>query len=142
MSSVRAAVVLRLGAAVALIERRRDGHTYYLFPGGGVEEGETPEVTAAREAKEELGVEVSIGELVARSGPVGRPQVYYRAEFVSGTFGTGSGEELASSETSEIGSYTPRWIPAEDLAHLDVRPRSLATAIAAGDLRGVLLCTD
>lgn len=139
---MRAAVVLQRGGAVALIERRRDGHTYYLFPGGGVEEGEPPEVAAAREAKEELGVEVRIGELVARSGPVGRPQSYYLADIVSGAFGTGTGEELASTEVSEIGSYTPRWIPVEDLVHLDVRPRSLATAIAAGELRGVLQCTD
>ena len=28
---------------LALIRRVRDGHTYYLFPGGGVEDGETPD---------------------------------------------------------------------------------------------------
>lgn len=139
---MRAAVILRHGTAVALIERRRGGQTYYLFPGGGVEEGETPEAAAAREAKEELGLEVAIGELVARSGPAQRPQSYYGAHVLSGTFGTGIGEELASAETSEIGSYTPRWVQLEDLTTLDVRPRSLAKAIAAGELRGVLECAD
>ena len=38
----RGAVVLLDGDYLCLIERRRAGHTYYLFPGGGTEPGETP----------------------------------------------------------------------------------------------------
>ncbi|MDQ3327009.1 MAG: NUDIX domain-containing protein [Chloroflexota bacterium] len=47
-------VVVRDGH-VALIRREHEGATYYVFTGGGVEEGETFEAAAAREAFEELG---------------------------------------------------------------------------------------
>ena len=45
------------GNKVALIERHRAGLDYFVFPGGGVDEGETPEQAAIREAMEELGVD-------------------------------------------------------------------------------------
>ena len=60
----RARVVIVEHDRVALIRRVRDGHTYYLFPGGGVEPGETPLEAARREAYEELGVNVELGPLV------------------------------------------------------------------------------
>ena len=40
--SPRARIVLVEHGKVALIRRVRDGHTYYLFPGGGVEDGRKP----------------------------------------------------------------------------------------------------
>lgn len=33
---------------------------YFKFPGGGIDEGETPEQAAIREAKEELGIDIFI----------------------------------------------------------------------------------
>lgn len=58
LSRRRSAVVLVERDRVALIRRTRQGHTYYMFPGGGVELGETDEEAAVREAREELGVDV------------------------------------------------------------------------------------
>ena len=57
---VRAGIVLIQEGKVALIERHRAGLDYFVFPGGGVDEGESPEQAAIREAMEELGVEVAI----------------------------------------------------------------------------------
>jgi 8-oxo-dGTP pyrophosphatase MutT (NUDIX family) len=56
----RGSVVIIEDGKVALIERMKNGNHYYVFPGGGVEKGETPEQTAIREAFEELGVTVKI----------------------------------------------------------------------------------
>jgi len=42
----RAGVVLIEHNKVALIERHRAGLDYFVFPGGGMDEGETPEGAA------------------------------------------------------------------------------------------------
>ena len=62
---MRAAVVIVEDGRVALIERVRDQRTYFKFPGGRVEDGESPQQAAVREAHEELGVSVELGDLIS-----------------------------------------------------------------------------
>jgi len=53
----RAAVfVFGENGSVLLFHRFRNGHEYYVVPGGAVEPGETPEQAAARELKEETAI--------------------------------------------------------------------------------------
>lgn len=115
---VRAGIVLIKENKVALIERHRAGLDYYVFPGGGVDEGETPEQAAIRETREELGIEVVIKQKVAEItlGPKSR-QIYFLVEHVSGEFGTGTGEEFTDSDPNdpEEGIYVPIWMPIEEL---------------------------
>jgi len=56
----RSGIVLVEDGKVALIERYRNGTHYYVFPGGGVDEGETPEGAAVREMEEETGLRVAV----------------------------------------------------------------------------------
>ena len=90
---VRAGIVLIRDGKVALIERHRAGMDYYVFPGGGMDDGETPEQAAVREAMEELGIEVAIQQKIAeiQLGQKSR-QVYFLVEQTGGEFGTGVGE--------------------------------------------------
>lgn len=129
---MRAAVIIIRGGDVALIRRTRSGELYYLFPGGGVEVGETPEEAAIREAYEELGLEVRLEGLAAVVAFDGNEQRYYLATVVGGEFGTGSGEELSLSPDSPAGGYVPVWLRMGDLRGLDVRPKALAEAISSG----------
>ena len=65
---VVAAVIERDGTV--LLARRKPGGPHaglWEFPGGKVEVGELPELALARELREELGVEVEVGELIAAS---------------------------------------------------------------------------
>jgi len=124
-------VIVRDGC-IALIRRVRDGHTYFLFPGGGVEAGETPEQAALREAVEELGVEVELGEVVHEESFGGTRFVYYDAWIVGGSYGTGKWPDHAARsdlERARAGTYEAVWIALEQLPRLDVRPSALAAML-------------
>jgi 8-oxo-dGTP diphosphatase len=123
--SYRAAVILLQDDKVALIERLRAGLHYFTFPGGHVEPGETPEQAAVREAKEELGLDVSIQRLLAEIWWNHKPQYYYLAEAVGGDFGTGTGEEMHNPRPDK-GIYLPVWAPLKGLLDLPVLPYVLA----------------
>jgi 8-oxo-dGTP diphosphatase len=139
MKALRSAVILIEGALVALIRRENVRGIYYLFPGGGVEEGETPPDAAVREAREELGLEVEVLSLAAVVEYGATEQRFYLARRVSGVFGTGHGEELASPAQSARGTYTPVWLECRHLHEYEVRPAELARRIAAGSLAGAVL---
>jgi 8-oxo-dGTP pyrophosphatase MutT (NUDIX family) len=115
---IRAGIVLIQDNKVALIERHRAGLDYFVFPGGGVDEGESPEQAAVREAFEELGVKVAIQQKVAevQFGQKSR-QVYFLAEQIGGEFGTGTGEEFMdfNPDHPQKGIYIPIWMPIDEL---------------------------
>jgi 8-oxo-dGTP diphosphatase len=130
---IRAGIVLIEDNRVALIERHRAGLHYFVFPGGGVNEGESPEQAALRETLEELGIEVAIKQKVAeiQFGRKSR-QVYFLVEQTRGEFGTGIGEEYTDSDPNdpEEGIYIPIWIPInERLLHEKVYPATVARLV-------------
>ena len=74
---VRSPNIIRVTAAIIekdgkiLIAKRKQNDNlfsgFWEFPGGKIEEGETPEECMARELKEELDIEVEVGELIKSS---------------------------------------------------------------------------
>jgi len=136
----RAGVVLIEDNKVALIERHRAGLDYFVFPGGGVDQGESPEQAAIREAMEELGIEVSIKQKIAEIH-FGRTSkhVYFLVERVSGEFGSGTGEEFTDSDPDhpEEGIYIPIWMPLDELPqHKNIYPAGLANLVIKSRTEG------
>ncbi|MEW5868010.1 MAG: NUDIX domain-containing protein [Chloroflexota bacterium] len=125
----RAAAILIEDGKVALIERRRAGKLYYLFPGGGTEYGEWPTETVIREVEEELGLVVRVNRLIAEVIFRGRPQYFFLVERLSGEFGTGQGPEMGNSPQSPSGSFTPVWMPIEQLPELIIHPLSVVEMV-------------
>lgn len=55
----RATALIVRDNKVLLLRRNKPDREYYVFPGGGVEENETPEEALIREIKEELSLQVT-----------------------------------------------------------------------------------
>ena len=62
---VAAAIIVERGR-VLLTQRKRGAHLegMWEFPGGKVEDGEDPKAALARELREEIGVDVDVGDIV------------------------------------------------------------------------------
>ena len=128
----RAGIILVENDKAALIERHRAGLHYFVFPGGGVDEGETPEQGAIREAMEELGVEVVIRQKVAVIHFEQSTQVYFLVMRVGGEFGSGTGEEYTDSDPNDPteGIYIPVWMPIDELPRQEmIFPETLAKLV-------------
>jgi 8-oxo-dGTP diphosphatase len=125
----RSAAILIQNNSLALIERHRDGMHYFAFPGGGVDEGESPEQAVVREAREELGVEIRVLRLAAKVWFRGNPQFFFLAEQVGGEFGTGTGEEYASDHDPANGSYEPVWMSLANVSANNVLPAEVAALV-------------
>ncbi|WP_417899808.1 NUDIX domain-containing protein [Bacillus haimaensis] len=123
----RGSVVIVEDSKVILIKRVRNESVYYVFPGGGIEEGETPEHAAEREAFEELGVKVAINGCLSTVEYNGK-QFFFSADIIEGEIGTGQGEEYTALNR-ERGTYQPMWMELDRLCSIDVKPREVAKMI-------------
>lgn len=124
----RSGIILIENNKLALIERHRNGLHYFAFPGGGIDEGESPEQAAVREAEEELGVVVGIQQKAAEVFINGNTQHYFLVSRISGDFGTGTGEEFGEYNPAH-GTYLPLWISIENVLSKNVLPRELAELV-------------
>ena len=125
----RAGVILIESGKVALIERYRAGSHYFVFPGGGVDEGEMPEQAAVREAEEELGLQVRIQQKIIEMNYGESHHYYFLVERVSGEFGTGTGEEYTNADPNnpQEGTYLPIWMPMDELPqHKNIFPEDVS----------------
>jgi 8-oxo-dGTP diphosphatase len=126
----RARAIIIRNRHIALIKRQREGRTYYVIPGGGMETGESPQQTAIRESREELGLTVAIERLLAKVIYRGREQYYFLARVTGGHFGTGRGPEMTGKYPPERGTYIPVWVPLTSIEKIELFPPSIAQLVS------------
>jgi mutator protein MutT len=121
----RGAAIIVQDGKIALIKRVREGEMYFVFPGGGIEEGETPEEATKREVYEELGVHIQVEHLIATVEYNGT-EYYYDAHIIDGIFGSGKGEEF---KRKDRGSYIPLWMSVNELENVNIKPYEVVGSI-------------
>jgi len=97
---------------IVLVRRAIDpGYGKWVFPGGYVDRGEEVKVAAVREAREEAGLDITLGRLIDVYSYPGRAPVIivYAATMIGGTL-------VCDDESLEAKFFPPDEIPWEDLA--------------------------
>ena len=123
----RAAGIIIQDEKILLLHRQKNGEIYYITPGGGLEEGETPEQAAKREIKEETNLDVEIGELIFKfNGVYGYPEYFFLVKNIQGEARLG-GEEL--EKNCEENHYEIAWTPLDKLRETNLLPLEIKNII-------------
>lgn len=114
---VAAGAICRTPEGIILLRRGiQPGHGLWVYPGGYVDRGESLPAAAARETREEVGLEVRIDRLVGVYSYPGRPVivVVYAAEVIGGALRGGP-------EALEVRTFDHAAIPWDLLAFQSTR---------------------
>ncbi|MGV8121120.1 MAG: NUDIX domain-containing protein [Candidatus Xenobiia bacterium LiM19] len=115
---IRVAVVLLRDSKILMVEHQKDGKTYWLLPGGGLNYGEKIEECARREIKEETNLDISIGsflflsESIAPDGSRHLLNLFFLGEISGGSLKVGEDIRLKSVAFKDF----------EELDTLEVHP--------------------
>lgn len=123
---VRARAIIIHDNQIVSMYREREGRIFYTFPGGGMEPTETEEECVKREVLEEFGIVVNPIKKVYVYENQSSVEHFYVAEWVSGQFGSGVGEEYRADRNN--GVYQPKFIDIKDIPNLPLMPPEIATA--------------
>lgn len=110
---------------IAVIKRIKKDRTYYVFPGGGVEEGETFKEAIIREIKEELGVFVKVYGEIYKVLNLGELNTFMLCEIIEGDFGQGDGPEFNDLGYKGRGEYIPLLINIEEIKNINIFPEEI-----------------
>ncbi|HVU61770.1 MAG TPA: NUDIX domain-containing protein [Mycobacteriales bacterium] len=114
------AVVRDAGGRLLLVRRGTPpAQGSWTLPGGRVEPGENPAAAAAREVREETGLDVDVGRLLATLPVLGYLVHDFTATVVGGTL-------QAGDDAADVG-----WFGVDELARIELSPGLLQ---ALGDM--------
>lgn len=97
---------------------------YYVFPGGGLEEGEKLEEGVSREVLEEFGIVVEVLEKIGyRKLNEEYEEYLFKCKYVSGKLGTGTGPEFSGNpEYADRGEYLPEIVSKTNIKDIRLLP--------------------
>jgi 8-oxo-dGTP diphosphatase len=121
---IRVAAMIRRGDTVLLCNHTKQGRSYWLLPGGGVEEGESLHEALLRELDEECSLRsvtlegpIAIAESISPTGQ--RPRKHVVHLLFAGSVADGDFAGITSEDAAIRGH---RLVPIGELPSLDVRP--------------------
>ena len=113
---------------VLLIHRFKEGSEYYVIPGGGIEQNETPEDTVKREIKEELSLDITIDNKIGEYLNDNNPVIYYLVKSFSGEAKLGGPEKLRMQENVR-NRYILEWVNLNDIDLINLVPEFIKGVI-------------
>ena len=119
------AIIIHEGKMVSMYRERQD-RVFYTFPGGGMEGTETEEECVKREVFEEFCLIVKPIKKVYTYENKNSIEHFYIADWLSGEFGSGEGEEF--EENRNNGVYIPKLIEISDIPNIPLMPPEVASA--------------
>jgi len=87
---IRVAAIIQRGESILLVRHEKDGRSYWMLPGGGVDVGERLDTALVRELREEVGIEIHPGRLVLVNDSIAPDHhrhilnLYFTADIVRG----------------------------------------------------------
>lgn len=120
---IRPATIVIKDEKVLLVSSKYHDEEFYLFPGGGMEFGETIEEAAVRETFEETGVKVKIKDLFhvneyiyAEDWNKRSVSMFFIAELI----------EISEPTTNDDGKIKEiKWIKLSELDNYDIKPKRI-----------------
>ena len=119
------AIIIHEGKMVSMY-RERQGRVFYTFPGGGMEGTETEEECVKREVFEEFSLIVKTIKKIYTYENKNSIEHFYIADWLSGEFGSGEGEEFEKNRNN--GVYIPKLIEISDIPNIPLMPPEVASA--------------
>ena len=115
--NVVAAIIVRSGSVFATQRGYGTGKGWWEFPGGKIENGESPETALAREIKEELATEIKVGNFI-ETIEYDYPEFHlsmrcYSCEIISGKLELLEHENAAWLTKETL--HSVKWLPADQL---------------------------
>ena len=110
----RACVVLLQHGRLLMVHQTYAGKTFWTFPGGSIEPGESPETAAIREAKEETCLDIDIVRSLCKTARATTTGTYhcYLGRIVGGTAMLGHDPELPMG-SQEL--HALRWVAVDEV---------------------------
>ncbi|KKT74799.1 MAG: NUDIX hydrolase [Candidatus Nomurabacteria bacterium GW2011_GWA1_46_11] len=131
---IRAAGITLKENQVLLLWRNNHGREYCVFPGGGVEEGETKEEAVVRELMEETSITIQVKKLLyeltyLKNNQYHSQQCFYLCLFVSGKPRLGDFNEKKTMNGGK-NLYKPMWVPTDGILKQRIYPTEIKQWLA------------
>lgn len=123
---IRTRAIIMHDNKIVSMYREREGRVFYTFPGGGQEGNESEEECVIREVYEEFGITIKPIKKVYTYENQNSIEHFYIADWLSGEFGSGNGEEY--QENMNNGIYIPKFIEISEIPNLPLMPPEVASA--------------
>lgn len=124
---IRPATIIIQENKILLVHSKYNDQEFFLFPGGGMEFGETIEQTAIRETLEETGIKVKVKNLFHINEYINKNDWNERSVSV---FFLAEIEEIGKPLTNDNGKIKEvKWIGIDELDDYNIKPKRIVNLI-------------